>query len=295
MERLLDRRGFVAGLIVCAVGGPRLLFGTGTGAKMYGLIGSARAHPGSRDALVEILLEGTQALPGCLSYVVAVDSADEDVIWVTEVWESPQAHEASLALPAVQEAIREARPLLAGFGQRTVTTPVGGVGMGDVAASTGPPRHLVDPVQDRIVDVDARVRLPARAAFRHFVEPPLLERWLAPRAHVDARVGGPYELFWEPADPENNSTIGCRITALSPGQLIAFQWRSPAQFKPFANGADPLTHVVVTFHEESDGTRIHLLHSGWRSDARWEEARAWQERAWHVAFVSLERITAERS
>jgi quinol monooxygenase YgiN len=37
---------------------------------MYGLIGKMTAVPGQRDALAAILLEGTDAMPGCLSYVV---------------------------------------------------------------------------------------------------------------------------------------------------------------------------------------------------------------------------------
>lgn len=96
---------------------------------MYGLIGSAKAQPGQRDALVAILLEGVDAMPGCRSYVVAEDPADPDTIWITEVWDSADSHRASLALPAVQDAIARARPLLAGFGQRTETRPVGGHGL----------------------------------------------------------------------------------------------------------------------------------------------------------------------
>src|SRR5688572_6255583 len=41
------------------------------GGQMYGLISKVNAVPGQRDALVAILLEGTQAMPGCLSYVIA--------------------------------------------------------------------------------------------------------------------------------------------------------------------------------------------------------------------------------
>ena len=37
---------------------------------------------------------------------------------------------ASLTLPAVQHAITRARPLIAGFSNRVVTTPVGGIGLG---------------------------------------------------------------------------------------------------------------------------------------------------------------------
>lgn len=96
---------------------------------MYGLIGSMDATRGNRDRLVEILLEGTGSMPGCLSYVVALDPEVTDRIWITEVWTDREAHAASLGLPAVQAAIGKARPLLGGFGQRTETVPVGGVGL----------------------------------------------------------------------------------------------------------------------------------------------------------------------
>ncbi len=97
---------------------------------MYGLIGRMLAAPGQRDALVSILLEGTGEMPGCLSYVVAADPSDADAIWITEVWDSEASHAASLSLPAVQAAIAKGRPLIAGFDNRTVTTPLGGVGLG---------------------------------------------------------------------------------------------------------------------------------------------------------------------
>ena len=96
---------------------------------MYGLIGRMTATPGQRDALIGILLEGTGAMPGCLSYIVAADPANADAIWITEVWDSEASHQASLSLPAVQAAIAQGRPLIAGFDSRTVTTPVGGVGL----------------------------------------------------------------------------------------------------------------------------------------------------------------------
>jgi hypothetical protein len=37
---------------------------------MYGLISRINAVDGQRDALAAILLEGTKAMPGCLSYVI---------------------------------------------------------------------------------------------------------------------------------------------------------------------------------------------------------------------------------
>ena len=97
--------------------------------RMYGLIGKMTAVAGQRDALLAILLEGTGAMPGCLSYVIATDPADADALWITEVWASQASHAASLQLPAVQAAIAKGRPLIAGFSDRVETIPVGGVGL----------------------------------------------------------------------------------------------------------------------------------------------------------------------
>jgi quinol monooxygenase YgiN len=96
---------------------------------MHGLIGRMDAVPGQRDALITILLEGVSGMPGCLSYVVAKDPANADAIWITEVWESQEQHQASLTLPSVRAAITKGRPLIAGFSDQTVTEPVGGHGL----------------------------------------------------------------------------------------------------------------------------------------------------------------------
>ena len=96
---------------------------------MYGLIGKMLAAPGQRDFVIDILLKGTEAMPGCRSYIVARDPADENAIWITEAWDSQEQHRASLALPSVQEAIAEARPHITGFGERFETEPAGGQGL----------------------------------------------------------------------------------------------------------------------------------------------------------------------
>ncbi|MEC9407508.1 MAG: SRPBCC domain-containing protein [Pseudomonadota bacterium] len=150
-----------------------------------------------------------------------------------------------------------------------------------------------DPVAeatDKVLHCRAELAAPVREVFDHFTRPELLCKWLCATAHVDREIGGRYELFWVPDDPENNSTIGCRVTAWAPGELLAFHWRSPAQFKAFANVADPLTHVVVSFAPTARGCRVHLVHSGWRRTPDWEEARQWQARAWSVAFEQLEAL-----
>ena len=96
---------------------------------MYGLIGNFTSQPGKRDELIALMLQSVGDMPGCLSYVIARDPVDADKLWITEVWDSEASHKASLQIPAVAETIRQAMPLIAGFGDHIVTEPVGGSGL----------------------------------------------------------------------------------------------------------------------------------------------------------------------
>jgi quinol monooxygenase YgiN len=101
---------------------------------MYGLSGKMTAHPGQRDALIAILLDGmnsNQAPEGCYAYIVGTIQADPDAIWITEVWRSQDDHRASLSNETVKAAIAAGRPLIAGMSDDVEFTPVGGVGLPD--------------------------------------------------------------------------------------------------------------------------------------------------------------------
>jgi len=96
---------------------------------MFGLIGKFTAKAGTRDELGQILLEGIGGMPGCLSYIVAADPADENTLWITEVWDTQESHAASLSLPSVQDAIKRGRPLIDGMDMIATTSPIGGHGL----------------------------------------------------------------------------------------------------------------------------------------------------------------------
>jgi quinol monooxygenase YgiN len=126
----MQRREFLAAgaaAIAAAGAAPKAL--AQSGGPMYGLIGKMIAAPGKRDELIAILTAGVAGMPGCLSYIVAEDAADANAIWITEVWDSQASHDASLTLPSVKDAIAKGRPMIAGFSDGVVTTPVGGYGL----------------------------------------------------------------------------------------------------------------------------------------------------------------------
>jgi quinol monooxygenase YgiN len=97
----------------------------------YGYIGSMRVKDGHRDAVIQLLLTGADGLraAGCQVYAVCTADDDDDVIWVTEVWDSAEQHAASLQLPETRAAIGRAMPMLTGEFTRKELTVVGGVGV----------------------------------------------------------------------------------------------------------------------------------------------------------------------
>ena len=148
---------------------------------------------------------------------------------------------------------------------------------------------------DKILHHSVRLRCDTKQAFKMFTVNEDLQSWLTTIADVEPVAGGKYELFWNPEERENDSTLGCKITAIEPGKFLSFQWRGPKQYKHFMNNTDPLTHVVVFFipcNEENGPTlctEVHLIHSGWRNSAEWKEARLWFEKAWDDAFEKLRK------
>ena len=104
---------------------------------MYGRNGSMKVKPGHRDEVVAILMRGRAYLPaaGCLLYVISVSDHEPDTIWVHEVWESEERHQASLQLSETRAAIAEAMPMLTGEFTSQELRVVGGVGLPAGSAS----------------------------------------------------------------------------------------------------------------------------------------------------------------
>ena len=102
---------------------------------MWGSIAKITLLPGKRGEMIAILKESAADMPGCLSYVVAKDVADENAIWVTEVWDSKSSHDASLSSPVVKSAMSRGKPIISNFEQIAETNPVWGLGLPGAKAS----------------------------------------------------------------------------------------------------------------------------------------------------------------
>jgi quinol monooxygenase YgiN/mannose-6-phosphate isomerase-like protein (cupin superfamily) len=95
-----------------------------------GRYAKATAKPGRGGELAGVMLEVASSLqntPGCELYVVNRDAGDPDVVWVTEIWRSQEALDASLEAEGAQEQIARVRDLVQDF-DRIDVEPLGGVG-----------------------------------------------------------------------------------------------------------------------------------------------------------------------
>jgi uncharacterized protein YndB with AHSA1/START domain len=151
---------------------------------------------------------------------------------------------------------------------------------------------------DKVLHKSVRVPCDKNLAFDLFTDNHHLAAWFPAEAEVEPVVEGKYELYWDPDDKKNNSTFGCKVTAVERGKLIAFEWKGPLQFKQFMNDADPLTHVVVLFlplnEDDQPYTDVHVIHSGWRSGGDWQKAVEFFDWAWDEELRELSEYVGHR-
>lgn len=101
------------------------------------------------------------------------------------------------------------------------------------------------------------VRVPVERAWEAFTDPHELEAWWAPEVSAfDARPGG---------------DIAYSITGWGPhkGRILEFE---PCRFLRWEEGPGHIpgtTEVAVTFEVTENGTRIHIVHSGFGDSGDW--------------------------
>ena len=74
-----------------------------------------KAVKGKGDTLARIMLEAAEIienLPGCQTYIVIRAMSDPDQVMITEIWDSQQTHQASMANKEVLNLINSTRSLI---------------------------------------------------------------------------------------------------------------------------------------------------------------------------------------
>ena len=99
---------------------------------MYAMTGKLLAQPGKRDALAGILLRASEmvsGMSGCRAYIVLEDVKNESAVWVFEMWDDKESHDASLKDERVRSLIAEAMPFMGGAPEGSELRILGGYGL----------------------------------------------------------------------------------------------------------------------------------------------------------------------
>lgn len=142
---------------------------------------------------------------------------------------------------------------------------------------------------DKIITQTVTLNGSPSEAFEMFTVNGHVEKWLATKAFVEPAPGGKYELFWDPSNLQENSTIGCKVLAVEAPYFLNFEWKGAKQHSHFMNTGRPLTNVAVSFIPLENKTKIVLMHTGWKDTQEWEEARQWFDTAWRDCFKQLQK------
>ena len=97
----------------------------------FGMQGVLTAVEGKGEELADIMLQASRvvsSIDGCLLYIVQQSLTDTSKILITEVWESKEAHQASLTDERVRELIMKAKPIIVSM-QHHPAAFVGGHGV----------------------------------------------------------------------------------------------------------------------------------------------------------------------
>lgn len=107
-------------------------------------------------------------------------------------------------------------------------------------------------------------------------------------AKVEPYPGGAYEILFNPEEPQGKQgSEGCRVLAVLPMELFAFDWNAPPEFGRLR---DIHTQVFLRFEPISEKkTKVIFSEYGWGDGPEWDKLYDYFDRAWSYVFSSLKK------
>ena len=112
--------------------------------------------------------------------------------------------------------------------------------------------------------------------------------FFAPDAQVDPRVGGLFEMHFNPlAAPGMKGADDMRFLAVQPPRFLSFTWNAPPHLP---EARKQRTVVTVRLAPEGEGqTRVTLRHAAWGDGGEWDKTYEYFDRAWGNVLVNLRK------
>ena len=139
---------------------------------------------------------------------------------------------------------------------------------------------------ENIIDIKAT----PEEVFRAITDPEQIVKWFAPYARVDPRLGGGYDISW---DPELNGS-GVISVWDPPRHFAQYSERSEAyncEGKPVETGVAQKIAIDYYLEATADGmTRLRLVQSGFGPEAAWDDEFDATKTGWAEFLQKLKEI-----
>jgi uncharacterized protein YndB with AHSA1/START domain/uncharacterized protein YciI len=143
----------------------------------------------------------------------------------------------------------------------------------------------VDEPGERVLRFEAELPVELDAAWKAWTDGAAFERATGWKAILEPRMGGRFEVSFDESKPHGSrGSEGCRVLAVVPRSVLAFEWNAPPTFGELRSKR---TNVVVRF--AADGARTHVIleHSGFGANDEWAAVADYFEKAWPTVLAEM--------
>jgi uncharacterized protein YndB with AHSA1/START domain len=145
--------------------------------------------------------------------------------------------------------------------------------------------------QERQIFKEVVVKAPVEAVFKAWSTSDGIATFFAPEAKVEARSGGPFEVYMNPYAPAGmKGADDTKVMAVQQDRMISFTWNAPPHL---AETRAQRTLVIVRTQPVAEGTRVTLAHVGWGDGGQWDQTFTYFDRAWGNVLANLQKVFAE--
>lgn len=140
--------------------------------------------------------------------------------------------------------------------------------------------------QERTLVKMATVKAGVDAVWNAWTTTEGIKSFFAPDALIDARPGGPFEIYFNPyARPGLRGADGMVVLAVQEKKMLSFTWNAPPHL-PEVRGQR--TSVTVRLAPAGEGlTEVRLTHNGWGDGGQWDKAYDYFDKAWAHVLANL--------
>jgi uncharacterized protein YndB with AHSA1/START domain len=141
---------------------------------------------------------------------------------------------------------------------------------------------------ERMIEKQAVVDAPIEEVWKAWTTTEGVKSFFAPDAKVEARSGGPFEIYINPyAEPGMKGADDMRFMAVQEPTMITFTWNAPPSNPEIRRQR---TMVIVRLEPAGEKrTKVTLRHVGWGDGGRWDEAYNYFDRTWGNVLANLQK------